>query len=72
MKPMELIEHLTWAIVEVSTVDGKPDLLRVAAALEAALVQALMAQEKEARLKQAVVRTAAVCGEPIDDKGGVK
>lgn len=65
MRTLTLIEQLTWAIVEVSMTDGKPDLIRVAEVLSQALGHAVVAREQEKRITEALVRTAAVVGEPL-------
>lgn len=65
MNNITLIEKLTWAIVEVSVRDGKPDLEKVAEVLSAALGNAIVAREEERRLQVALIRTAAVTGESL-------
>lgn len=65
MRTLTLIEQLTWAIVEVSMIDGKPDLARVSDVLAQALGNAVVAREQEKRMAEALVRTAAVTGESL-------
>lgn len=66
MTTLTLIQQLTWAIVEVSKVNGKPDLIRVSEVLAEALAKAMLAQEEDRRKTVALVRTAQVVGEPCD------
>lgn len=65
MENLDLVAQLSWAIVELSTPDKKPNNAQVVAVLEMALERALLEAEKAAMLKRSLIRTAAVTGEPL-------
>jgi len=66
MTNLTLIEQLTWAIVEVSRADGKPDLARISEVLSVALGHSIVAREQEKKLQQTLLRTAAVMDQPLN------
>lgn len=67
MKNLDLVENLTWAIVELSTPDKAHNNVQVVAVLEMALEKALLEAEKAAMVKRSLIRTAAVVGEPLPE-----